>query len=85
MITTEDYWIADSGHSWLAVPKKRCKGLDISAYSYQDKGIAYLEEDCDAPTYFRHYGISPSVRQQMRVVHIDGEWQGRNTYARFTK
>lgn len=48
---------SDPGHAWLAVPLKVIKRLklekEITSYSYQNKGIVYLEEDCDLSTYLR--------------------------------
>jgi hypothetical protein len=47
---------ADPGHAWLAVKRAELlnlglTALSISACSYQQGGMVYLEEDCDAP-YF---------------------------------
>ena len=45
-------YICDPGHGWIAVPMEVIKELGIedkiSSCSYKRKGIAYLEEDCDA-------------------------------------
>jgi len=45
-------FISDPGHAWLEVPRAELVALNIldkvSAYSYQNKGWVYLEEDCDA-------------------------------------
>lgn len=62
-------FITDPGHGWLEVP---CADLvvlgvarDISRYSYLDHttGMAYLEEDCDAPKFLQaftaHFGRKP--------------------------
>lgn len=61
----------DSGHSWLAVPINELKELgiadQISSYSYQDKDIAYLEEDCDMPLFLNKAGII-TVSEYQRVV-----------------
>jgi hypothetical protein len=50
----------DSGHGWLEVPQSEvvASGAKISAYSYYDPvtGMAYLEEDCDAPAFLRATG-----------------------------
>jgi hypothetical protein len=77
-------WIADSGHEWLEVPLATCKGLDISTYSYQHNGFAYLEGDCDAGVWFRHYGFTPEAVRDMAIPAeiIDGDWVGRR-YDRF--
>ena len=49
----------DAGHGWLAVPIHHIEKLDIankiSTFSYMNDGIAYLEEDCDAPLFFEAY------------------------------
>jgi len=45
-------FISDIGHGWLKVPYADLIKLgihkEISGYSYYRKGMAYLEEDCDA-------------------------------------
>jgi len=45
-------FISDPGHAWLEVPRAELVALNIldkvSHYSYQNKGMVYLEEDCDA-------------------------------------
>ena len=50
---------SDAGHGWLAVPKHEIQELgiavDISQCSYQKGGMAYLEEDCDAPLFIRTF------------------------------
>ena len=50
---------SDAGHAWLAVPLHHIEELDIvdkiSSFSYLNDGIAYLEEDCDAPLFFKAY------------------------------
>ena len=60
----------DAGHGWLAVPiscLSELKLMDyISNYSYINKGIAYLEEDCDASFFLRHcksLGIDCEIRE----------------------
>lgn len=44
-------YYTDPGHGWLAVAMEELELLGIadkiSSYSYMNKGIAYLEEDCD--------------------------------------
>jgi hypothetical protein len=48
-------WHYDAGHAWLSVTVKELEVLEIdkriSIYSYYKRGIAYLEEDCDASTF----------------------------------
>lgn len=51
-VTTLEYtYYTDPGHGWLAVGIDELLVLGIadkiSSYSYMNKGIAYLEEDCD--------------------------------------
>lgn len=62
-------FISDAGHCWLAVPLVTLYeyGLEprISMFSYVDarRGLAYLEEDCDAPLFLKALwdkGIDPS-------------------------
>jgi len=49
-------WITDPGHAWCAVNASLIRELkiadQISSFSYLSRGIAYLEEDCDAPRFF---------------------------------
>lgn len=49
-------FISDPGHGWLEVNWVDLKRLglnpgDFSAYSYRDRNVFYLEEDCDAPRF----------------------------------
>ena len=50
---------SDAGHAWLAVPIHHLEELNIenkiSTFSYMKDGIAYLEEDCDAPLFLSAY------------------------------
>ena len=43
----------DAAHGWIECPKSLLTRLgierEITFYSYMDGGLAYLEEDCDAP------------------------------------
>jgi len=47
----------DAAHAWLEVPKQELEiyGVagNISTYSYEKDGTAYLEEDCDMATFCR--------------------------------
>jgi hypothetical protein len=50
--------ISDPGHAWLEVPlhPMRKVGLnptDFSRFSYRNRNVFYLEEDCDAPKFIR--------------------------------
>jgi len=67
-------WISDPGHAWLAVSLDDEHGLPkamefASEYSYYDitgdnfAGIVFLEEDNDAPSFIKHYGIDLSAVQ----------------------
>jgi len=50
----------DPGHGWLEVPRKELRALgitsQISTYSYQNKGMVYLEEDCDFAQFAKAKG-----------------------------
>jgi len=52
-------YIQDPAHGWIKVSIKQLNSLgiinNISSFSYYRKGFAYLEEDCDASTFFRAY------------------------------
>ncbi|MCP4481701.1 MAG: hypothetical protein GY817_02625, partial [bacterium] len=52
-------YIQDPGHGWLEVPRKLLRELgiehDVSSCSYIDKGIAYLEEDCDMSLFLAKF------------------------------
>lgn len=66
----------DPNHGWLEVPLGDLTTLgvadNISAYSYQDKTNAYLEEDVDAGVYLRAAGeVGWSVTTEDR--YVDGE------------
>jgi hypothetical protein len=75
-ILSEVRWHSDSGHAWLEVPLASCRGLDVSAYSYKDtsRGVAYLEEDCDAGAWVRHQGLTFA---EFRETYVPTEvWPG---------
>jgi hypothetical protein len=60
MNTKRLYWVADSGHEWLAVPSFMARQIDgISSFSYISPfgDIAYLEGDCDAALLLAHYKL----------------------------
>lgn len=52
-------FISDPGHGWLEVPMATIRYLriedKISGFSYRKGDMAYLEEDCDAPTFIDAY------------------------------
>ena len=69
MPTTYNFY-SDSGHGWAKVPRWVLDELriaeEITPYSYQRGGDAYLEEDCDLGTFCRAYekanGNTPRFR-----------------------
>ena len=71
-------WITDPAHGWLTVPLAELRELgiagDISKHSYIDasKGIAYLEEDCDALLFIGAKGIDIRNREaSSRYRHLE--------------
>lgn len=46
----------DAMHGWIAVKRKELEAYDISdkitSFSYQKGDTVYLEEDCDAATFY---------------------------------
>jgi hypothetical protein len=71
-------WRADPGHAWLMVPLADVRAVRFapSACSYVNRalGLAYLEEDCDAPGFLRAAGFVglPELRT-VREVHTNDE------------
>ena len=66
----ETRWHSDPGHAWMAVPADEIRNLgiadQISGFFYLSQGIAYLEEDCDAPRFIHAarsagIGFDPSL------------------------
>ena len=57
METKQSTFFEDPGHGWLEVPLVDIfkAGVEdkISSYSYLSDGVAYLEEDCDAPLFVK--------------------------------
>jgi hypothetical protein len=50
-------WISTPTHGYLRVKRSKIKGFRPSNYSYSNTKYYFLEEDCDAPEYFKHiYG-----------------------------
>jgi len=47
-------WISTPTHGYLRVKRSDMQGFKPSNYSRQNKRFYYLEEDCDAPEYFKH-------------------------------
>ncbi len=71
---TIDY-IQDPGHGWIAadIHSLRAYGLTdkVSAYSYRDGDIVWLEEDCDAGLYIRALE-SAGVPFKIKETHCNG-------------
>ena len=61
---------SDAGHGWLAVKLSLVRELGlakfITPYSYMQGKTAYLEEDCDAQMFIRHFtakfGVEPKIK-----------------------
>lgn len=78
-------WVADPGHAWLVVPitdiplavKER-----ITPYSYKNKGMAYLEEDCDAGL-FLNFLKEKEIEFKLQADHLNSDHPCRR-YSRFT-
>lgn len=70
-------FFSDPGHGWLEVPKKELAELGIaekiSAYSYQSRQMAYLEEDCDLAVFLRAKGfpVGQVAKFWPQVVEIE--------------
>ena len=74
MKTAQKYrFISDPGHGWLEVPIEELLDLGIwdkiSGYSYQKGGMAYLEEDCDAPLFIDAW----QKANAKRYIHAERE------------
>jgi hypothetical protein len=74
------FWEVDSNHAWLKVDMadlfRSGAHEDISGYSYVDaaRGVAYLEEDCDAGTYLKAIGWDGRQNYVGRCCNIvDGD------------
>lgn len=71
-------WRADPGHAWLMVPLADVRAARFvpSPCSYVNRalGLAYLEEDCDAPGFLRAAGFlgMPELKT-VREVHTNDE------------
>ena len=81
-MTTIYNWITDPAHGWLTVPLAELKDLgiadDISKFSYisTSKGVAYLEEDCDALRFIEAKGVNIRDREAL------SRWCEENTVSR---
>jgi hypothetical protein len=71
-------FISDAGHGWLAVPMDTYPdALQYgTGWGYVDRaaGMAYLEEDCEAPAFMRAHGLGPD---DVRLEYVYGDWPGR--------
>lgn len=74
-------WMEDPGHAWLMVPVEevRASGAEISVFSYERAGIAYLEEDCDAWAYAEAAKVSPALLADLS--RVEGNPRGFATYS----
>ncbi len=60
MNTKRLFWVADSGHEWLAVPNfmaRQVSGISSFSYISPTGDIAYLEGDCDAALFYAHFEL----------------------------
>ena len=74
--TTFKFWI-DPGHGWLQVAWYDLKALglnprDFSRYSYRNRNMFYLEEDCDAPKFLAAYSAKHGRPPAIIEEHRDG-------------
>ena len=77
---------SDPGHGWLAVKRKLVFDLNlqntITAYSYQNGGTVYLEEDCDAAEFIQ---ALKSTGQKYEIEYHDTNWKSPiRSYQRFS-
>ena len=69
--------IADPGHAWLEVPLSMYPdALDYgTGFGYLSDGVAYLEEDCEAPAFLKAH---PEIdRSTLIYSPMDDDWPGR--------
>jgi hypothetical protein len=79
------FWEIDSGHGWLKVDLadlyRSGAQHSISSCSYVDaqKGVAYLEEDCDAGKYLQAIGwTTEDSKEPSQENYTDGDSFVRN-------
>ena len=84
LILAKCRWTADNGHEWLQVPlfaarvadqaDKANGGNGISTFSYIKGTNAYLEGDCDAKVFFRHFELTEGelISLSLQALVIDG-------------
>lgn len=72
-------WYSDPGHAWLRVHfddilRAESHGVTFTAWSYQSKRYAYLEEDCDAFKYLKFLismGVNPEFLKTIPEKHSE--------------
>jgi hypothetical protein len=81
---TNFIWHSDPSHAWLEVTRKHLKVLGIenkvSEYSYQFGDRIYLEEDCDAPLFFKAADSAGFTVNSLAIseMHTDTESEVRS-------
>lgn len=77
-------FIVDPGHGWLKVPLADLpEGFEPTEYSFRDGDFAYLEEDCDAPSFVRLIGLDlHSPTDWCRTVLVEDFNRNRPRFAR---
>ena len=80
-MTRKLIFISDPGHGWLEVDKQDITLLgirkNISSYSYQKGGKAYLEEDCDAHVFITA-AENAGIRLEINDINLDHDAFVRN-------
>ena len=75
----------DPGHGWVAVPIDDLIALGvadkITSYSYLLGNMAFLEEDCDLPTFVRAYKKKFGKAPKGKTVYQ--EYTSRRSYPRY--
>ena len=69
-------FFSDPGHGWIKVPGALLRELGIvdkiTPYSYAAAGFGYLEEDCDASTFFvayrERFGRNPELVKRVSAT-----------------
>lgn len=74
---TFDY-IQDPDHGWIAADLTLLHRLGIagtiSAFSYQDDDLIWLEEDCDAPRFLRALSVAGILYQIIETRSRGDAW-----------
>jgi hypothetical protein len=92
-ILAECGWVVDSGHEWLQVPIRAARFADrmdridggegISAFSYVNGVLAYLEGDCDAAIFFNRFDVSDHEEFSIALVSVYNEMSPVRNYPRW--